>query len=117
MISKFATVYRRPCRHAGSRPGRHARPTSGASPTTQLASVFDKTEAIARQMDQLGCDTLWLAEHHFQREGYEVHPEHPDAGRPSGASDQAAEDRLRLQHRADVASAAAGRGLSPAPTC
>jgi len=40
----------------------------------QLVSVFDKLEAIAKQMDRFGWDTLWLAEHHFQREGYEVLP-------------------------------------------
>src|SRR5882724_4272328 len=39
-----------------------------------LASVFEKTEAIAKTMDTLGFDTLWLAEHHFQREGYECLP-------------------------------------------
>ena len=36
-----------------------------------LASVYAKTEAIAQFMDRNGYDTLWLAEHHFQREGYE----------------------------------------------
>ena len=32
----------------------------------RLASVFDKTEAIARCMDEHGYHILWLAEHHFQ---------------------------------------------------
>ena len=36
-----------------------------------LATVYAKTEAIAQFMDRSGYDTLWLAEHHFQREGYE----------------------------------------------
>ena len=36
-----------------------------------LATVYAKTEAIAQFMDGAGYDTLWLAEHHFQREGYE----------------------------------------------
>jgi alkanesulfonate monooxygenase SsuD/methylene tetrahydromethanopterin reductase-like flavin-dependent oxidoreductase (luciferase family) len=40
----------------------------------QLASVFDKTEALAKTMDDLGYYALWLAEHHFQHEGYEVIP-------------------------------------------
>ena len=40
----------------------------------QLASVFTKSEGIARCMDKLGYDTLWFAEHHFQREGYECIP-------------------------------------------
>ena len=37
----------------------------------RLASVFDKTDAIAITMDEKGYDTFWMAEHHFQREGYE----------------------------------------------
>ncbi len=39
-----------------------------------LASVFSKADAIAIKMDQLGFDTFWAAEHHFQREGYECLP-------------------------------------------
>lgn len=39
-----------------------------------LATVFEKTEAIARAADRGGYSTLWLAEHHFQREGYECIP-------------------------------------------
>ena len=39
-----------------------------------LASVFAKAEAIAVKMDELGFDTFWTAEHHFQREGYECLP-------------------------------------------
>src|ERR687887_286472 len=40
----------------------------------RLATVFDKTQAIAELMDRAGYDTFWLAEHHFQREGYECIP-------------------------------------------
>ena len=36
----------------------------------RLATVFDESLSLARLMDPLGYDTLWLAEHHFQREGY-----------------------------------------------
>ncbi|HEY8288536.1 MAG TPA: LLM class flavin-dependent oxidoreductase [Acetobacteraceae bacterium] len=73
MISKFATVY----------PGHVDLPDHGQNATpanerrftnAQLAGVFDKTEAVARLMDRTGWDTLWLAEHHFQYEGYEVIP-------------------------------------------
>ncbi|MCH8350309.1 MAG: LLM class flavin-dependent oxidoreductase [Chloroflexi bacterium] len=39
-----------------------------------LATVFDKTEAIAKLLDHLGFDTFWMAEHHFQPEGYECIP-------------------------------------------
>ena len=40
----------------------------------QLAGVFAKSEALALCMDKFGYDTLWFAEHHFQREGYECIP-------------------------------------------
>jgi alkanesulfonate monooxygenase SsuD/methylene tetrahydromethanopterin reductase-like flavin-dependent oxidoreductase (luciferase family) len=40
----------------------------------RLAEVFPKTEAIAKLMDRTAYDTFWLAEHHFQREGYECIP-------------------------------------------
>ena len=43
-------------------------------PNEHLASVFDKAEAMATLMDRLGYDTFWMAEHHFQREGYECIP-------------------------------------------
>lgn len=46
-------------------------------PDEQLVTVFDKAEAIARLMDRTGYDTFWLAEHHFQREGYECIPNIP----------------------------------------
>ena len=40
----------------------------------QLATVFPKSEAIATAMDRLGFNTFWMAEHHFQPEGYECIP-------------------------------------------
>src|SRR2546430_885008 len=43
-------------------------------PDEYLATVFPKAEAIARVMDRTGYDIYWLAEHHFQREGYECIP-------------------------------------------
>jgi len=39
-----------------------------------LATVFDKSQNIAQLMDRLGYNTLWGAEHHYQREGYECIP-------------------------------------------
>ncbi len=39
-----------------------------------LASVFTKAQAMAELMDRRGYDTFWMAEHHFQREGYECIP-------------------------------------------
>ncbi|HVC51712.1 MAG TPA: LLM class flavin-dependent oxidoreductase [Stellaceae bacterium] len=40
----------------------------------RLAGVFDKTEAMAKLMDRCGYHTFWMAEHHFQHEGYECIP-------------------------------------------
>lgn len=40
----------------------------------ELATAYDKTDAIAKLMDRTGFDTFWLAEHHFQPEGYECIP-------------------------------------------
>ena len=40
----------------------------------QLFTGFHKAQRMAELMDRMGYDTLWLAEHHFQREGYEVIP-------------------------------------------
>src|SRR3984957_6145718 len=73
MISKFVTVY--PGHIDMPDMGQDATPANERNFTNdQLIRVFEKTEAIARQMDRLGWDTLWLAEHHFQHEGYEVLP-------------------------------------------
>ena len=73
MIRKFATVYAGhidiPDRGQDATPANDRRFSND-----HLAGVFDKTEAIARVMDRGGWDTLWLAEHHFQPEGYEVIP-------------------------------------------
>src|SRR5580704_2083330 len=73
MIRKFATVYAGhvdiPDRGQDATPANQRRFSNA-----HLASVFDKAEAIARLMDETGWDTLWLAEHHFQQEGYEVIP-------------------------------------------
>ena len=76
MIRKFATVY------AGHidlpERGQDAPPVNERHFSNEaLAGVFAKTEAIAKVMEETGWDTLWLAEHHFQREGYEVIPNLP----------------------------------------
>src|SRR6266571_3695186 len=73
MISKFATVYA----------GHVDLPDMGqeATPANErrfgnehLVSVFEKTDAVAKCMDEAGYYAIWLAEHHFQHEGYEVIP-------------------------------------------
>jgi alkanesulfonate monooxygenase SsuD/methylene tetrahydromethanopterin reductase-like flavin-dependent oxidoreductase (luciferase family) len=43
-------------------------------PNERLVEGMAMAESVAHVMDELGYDTLWLAEHHFQREGYEVIP-------------------------------------------
>ena len=43
-------------------------------PNEHLVTAYDKAEAIATTMDRLGFDTFWMAEHHFQPEGYECIP-------------------------------------------
>jgi alkanesulfonate monooxygenase SsuD/methylene tetrahydromethanopterin reductase-like flavin-dependent oxidoreductase (luciferase family) len=43
-------------------------------PNERLVEAMDMSEDVARTMDELGYDTFWLAEHHFQREGYECIP-------------------------------------------
>jgi len=73
MIRKFSTVY------AGHIDlpdmGQHATPANERRyGNAELASVFEKTEAIALCMDEHRYHTLWLAEHHFQHEGYECLP-------------------------------------------
>jgi alkanesulfonate monooxygenase SsuD/methylene tetrahydromethanopterin reductase-like flavin-dependent oxidoreductase (luciferase family) len=40
----------------------------------RLTAVFGKAQAMAELMDRLGYHTFWMAEHHFQREGYECIP-------------------------------------------
>ena len=39
-----------------------------------LITVFDKAQSMAQLMDRMGYDTFWMAEHHFQHEGYECIP-------------------------------------------
>ena len=40
----------------------------------RLREAFCTARDVAQLMDELGFDVLWTAEHHFQREGYEVFP-------------------------------------------
>ncbi len=73
MITKFVTVY--PGHIDLGDMGQQATPANERRYSNdELAGVFEKTEAVAKTMDAFGYDTLWLAEHHFQHEGYEVIP-------------------------------------------
>ena len=40
----------------------------------RLIQVFDMAKRTAQVTEELGYDILWMAEHHFQREGYECIP-------------------------------------------
>ena len=40
----------------------------------RLLQSFDDAKNMAQLMDELGYDVFWMAEHHFQREGYETLP-------------------------------------------
>ena len=73
MITKFSNVY---AGHVDlGDMGQLATPANERRyPNEHLATVFSKAEAIARCMDEHGYHTLWLAEHHFQHEGYECIP-------------------------------------------
>ena len=79
MINRFSSLY------AGhidlGDMGRDATPANERRYSNEeLAGVFAKTENMAKTMDALGYDTLWLAEHHFQHEGYECLPNLPLLG-------------------------------------
>ena len=46
-------------------------------PNARLSETFETATALAEATDALGYHTLWLAEHHFQHEGYECIPNIP----------------------------------------
>ena len=43
-------------------------------PNEKLIEAYGNAENLAKHMDELGYYCMWTAEHHFQREGYEVFP-------------------------------------------
>ena len=43
-------------------------------PNEKLIEAYSNAENLAKHMDELGYYCMWTAEHHFQREGYEVFP-------------------------------------------
>jgi alkanesulfonate monooxygenase SsuD/methylene tetrahydromethanopterin reductase-like flavin-dependent oxidoreductase (luciferase family) len=43
-------------------------------PNKELATALSKAEAMARLMDRMSYNAFWMAEHHFQPEGYECIP-------------------------------------------
>ena len=73
MIDKFCSVY---AGHVDMPDlGQEATPVNDRRfDNDHLVTVFEKTDAIAKALDDHGWHSLWLAEHHFQHEGYEVVP-------------------------------------------
>ena len=73
MIKKFSVLY---VGHiALENVGRNGTPADDRLyPNERLVEGMAMAEQVARVMDEVGYETLWLAEHHFQREGYEVIP-------------------------------------------
>ena len=76
MITRFSTLYvghieLERCGLAGA--SAHDR----RYPNERLAEALDTAAALAQAADTLGYETLWLAEHHFQHEGYECIPSIP----------------------------------------
>lgn len=73
MINKFTTVYAghidMPDRGKESTPANERRFSD-----EELRGVFGKLERVTQTMDKLGYHSMWMAEHHFQHEGYEVIP-------------------------------------------
>ncbi len=76
MIKRFSTLYighieLENCGHAGT-PADDRRYSN-----ERVIEAFDTTLELAQTMDELGYEALWLAEHHFQHEGYECIPNIP----------------------------------------
>jgi alkanesulfonate monooxygenase SsuD/methylene tetrahydromethanopterin reductase-like flavin-dependent oxidoreductase (luciferase family) len=73
MITKFSVLY------VGQidldNVGRNGTPADERRyPNERLVEAFQMAKEVAQLMDELGYYCLWTAEHHFQREGYEVFP-------------------------------------------
>src|SRR6201999_539211 len=49
-------------------------PTDRRITNEEVVDTYASMEHWARLADELGYDTMWLTEHHFQHEGYEVIP-------------------------------------------
>jgi alkanesulfonate monooxygenase SsuD/methylene tetrahydromethanopterin reductase-like flavin-dependent oxidoreductase (luciferase family) len=73
MITKFSVLYVGQIELDNI--GRDGTPANDRRyPNERLIEAFWTARDIAQTMDELGFDCLWMAEHHFQREGYEVFP-------------------------------------------
>src|SRR5260370_7617477 len=73
MITKLSVLYVGQIERDRLGRGR-APPDLRRYPTERLAEAFFTARDVGRTMDELGFCCRWTAEHHFQREGYEVFP-------------------------------------------
>ena len=64
-------------------------PTARRYGNDAVIECYENLVDWAKTADQLGFDTMWLTEHHFQYEGYEVLPNLIHVRPAPGASDQA----------------------------
>ena len=74
MIKSFSTLY---AGHVleGDNVGFDGTPANDRRYSNErLIQVFDMAKRTAQVTEELGYDVLWMAEHHFQREGYECIP-------------------------------------------
>lgn len=73
IIDKFMTVYAghidMPDRGKDGTPANERRFSQ-----EELCGVFGKLKRVTQAMDRLVYHSMWMAEHHFQHEGYEVLP-------------------------------------------
>ena len=100
----------RPCRPRQRRLRRHAHQRSALlqrapGHRAEQGRVHGQADGRARLQHLLDGRASFPARRH------RVHPQRPDDGAAPRAPHQEPQDRLRLQHRADVAPAAAGGGL------
>ena len=73
MITKFSVLYVGQIELDNI--GRDGTPADARRyPNERLVEALWTARDIAQTMDELGYHALWAAEHHFQREGYEVFP-------------------------------------------
>ena len=85
-------------------------------PNARLIEAFDSAAAVAQAADALGYETFWLAEHHFQHEGWECIPNIPMLAVDLAHRTRAHQDRLRLQRGAHLASACGWPRTTRSPT-
>ena len=85
-------------------------------PNERVVEAYRSMVDVARVMDDAGYYCLWTAEHHFQREGYEVLPNLILVGTYLARGDAPAQVRLRVQHPARCGTRSAWPRTTRSPT-